>query len=239
MRRETKTWAGRLAAAAVVVFVLAYVPYHVYVRSGLAHTLVLRRDLTALHAHNQELAAENRAARPRGRGAARRSGRHRTRRARRARLGPRGRDRRRPVGQRRRRRCGHAAMKTAKSKTKNRALGERIGYHAGRVTRASLAFVVCGVVLVLLWLGWFPDLRAARRRPATRRRRHAADGPARVQDRRARAHRRAPPHAAPRGGLRRGAGPAAADDRLPPARVLGRRRRRRSTRWSTRWSASW
>jgi cell division protein FtsB len=59
MRRETKTWAGRLAAAAVVVFVLAYVPYHVYVRSGLRHTIDLRRDLTALHAHNQELAAEN------------------------------------------------------------------------------------------------------------------------------------------------------------------------------------
>ena len=59
MRRETKTWAGRLTAAAVVVFVLAYVPYHVYVRSGLAHTIVQRRDLIALHAHNQELAAEN------------------------------------------------------------------------------------------------------------------------------------------------------------------------------------
>ena len=59
MRRETKTWAGRLAAAAVVVFVLAYVPYHVYVRSGLARTIVLRHELTALRAHNQELAAEN------------------------------------------------------------------------------------------------------------------------------------------------------------------------------------
>jgi len=59
MRRETKTWAGRLAAAAVVVFVLAYVPYHVYVRSGLRHTIDLRRDLTTLHAHNQDLAAEN------------------------------------------------------------------------------------------------------------------------------------------------------------------------------------
>ena len=59
MRRETKTWAGRLAAAAVVVFVLAYVPYHVYVRSGLARTIVLRRELTALRAHNQELAADN------------------------------------------------------------------------------------------------------------------------------------------------------------------------------------
>jgi len=59
MRRETKTWAGRLAAAAVVVFVLAYVPYHVYVKSGLARTIVLRRDLAALRAHNQELAADN------------------------------------------------------------------------------------------------------------------------------------------------------------------------------------
>ena len=59
MRRETKTWAGRLTAAAVVVFVLAYVPYHVYVRSGLARTIVQRRDLIALHAHNQEMAAEN------------------------------------------------------------------------------------------------------------------------------------------------------------------------------------
>jgi cell division protein FtsB len=59
MRRETKTWAGRLAAAVVVIFVLAYVPYHVYVRSGLAHTIVLRRDLTALRAHNLDLAAEN------------------------------------------------------------------------------------------------------------------------------------------------------------------------------------
>jgi cell division protein FtsB len=59
MRRETKTWGGRLAAAAVVVFVLAYVPYHVYVKSGLARTIVLRRDLAALRGHNQELAAEN------------------------------------------------------------------------------------------------------------------------------------------------------------------------------------
>ena len=60
MRRETtKTWAGRLVAAEIVVFVLAYVPYHVYVRSGLRHTIVLRHDLIALHAHNQELAAEN------------------------------------------------------------------------------------------------------------------------------------------------------------------------------------
>jgi cell division protein FtsB len=59
MRRETKTWAGRLAAAAVVVGVLAWLPYQVWVRSGLRHTLALRHDLTALRAHNQELAAEN------------------------------------------------------------------------------------------------------------------------------------------------------------------------------------
>jgi cell division protein FtsB len=59
MRRETKTWAGRLAAAAVVVAVLAWLPYQVWVRSGLRHTLALRRDLTALHARNQELAQEN------------------------------------------------------------------------------------------------------------------------------------------------------------------------------------
>jgi len=59
MRRDTKTWAGRLAAAAIVVFVLAYVPYHVYVRSGLARTIVLKRELAALQAHNRELGADN------------------------------------------------------------------------------------------------------------------------------------------------------------------------------------
>jgi cell division protein FtsB len=59
MRRETKTWAGRLVAAAVVAFVLAYVPYHLYARSGLAKTITLKRDLRALRARNRELAAEN------------------------------------------------------------------------------------------------------------------------------------------------------------------------------------
>ena len=47
-----------------------------------------------------------------------------------------------------------------KMKAKSRTLGERIGYRLGRLTRASLAFVVCSVVLALLWQGWFPDLRA-------------------------------------------------------------------------------
>ena len=59
MRRETKTWAGRLAAAAIVAAVLAYVPYHVYARSGLARTLVLKRELAVLQAHNRELSADN------------------------------------------------------------------------------------------------------------------------------------------------------------------------------------
>ena len=59
MRRETKTWARRLAAAGLVVAVLAFLPYQVYIRSGLRHTIALRRDLIALQAHNQELAAEN------------------------------------------------------------------------------------------------------------------------------------------------------------------------------------
>ena len=59
MRRETKTWAGRVAAVAVVVFVLAYLPYCLYTRSGLGRTLALSRDLQTLRSRNQELAAEN------------------------------------------------------------------------------------------------------------------------------------------------------------------------------------
>jgi cell division protein FtsB len=59
MRRETKTWLGRIVAAAAVTFVLGYVPYHVYARSGLARTLMLRRDLATLRALNADLAAEN------------------------------------------------------------------------------------------------------------------------------------------------------------------------------------
>ena len=59
MRRETKTWAGRLLAATLVTFLLGYIPYHVYARSGLARTIGLRRDLAALRARNDELRAEN------------------------------------------------------------------------------------------------------------------------------------------------------------------------------------
>jgi cell division protein FtsB len=59
MRRETRTWVGRAAAAVVVMLALGYIPYHVYARSGLARTLVLRRDLKALRVRNAQLAAEN------------------------------------------------------------------------------------------------------------------------------------------------------------------------------------
>jgi len=59
MRRETKTWLGRLVAALAVTVLLGYIPYHVYARSGLARTIALRRDLAALRTHNSELRAEN------------------------------------------------------------------------------------------------------------------------------------------------------------------------------------
>ena len=59
MRRETKTWAGRLLAATLVTCLLGYIPYHVYARSGLARTISLRRDLAALRARNADLRAEN------------------------------------------------------------------------------------------------------------------------------------------------------------------------------------
>ena len=59
MRRETRTWLRRVAAAALVTLALGYIPYHVYARSGLARTLVLRRDLKSLRARNAQLAAEN------------------------------------------------------------------------------------------------------------------------------------------------------------------------------------
>jgi cell division protein FtsB len=59
VRRETKTWVGRLLAALLVAGALGYIPYHVYARSGLARTLALRRDLAELHARNEDLRAEN------------------------------------------------------------------------------------------------------------------------------------------------------------------------------------
>jgi len=58
MRRATKTWLGRGAAAIVVAGVMSYVPYHVYARSGLARTLELRRELAQLRLKNALLKDE-------------------------------------------------------------------------------------------------------------------------------------------------------------------------------------
>jgi cell division protein FtsB len=59
MRRSTRTWLGRGVAAVLVAGALGYVPYHVYARSGLARTLLLRQELAALRARNAVMAAEN------------------------------------------------------------------------------------------------------------------------------------------------------------------------------------
>lgn len=59
MRRGTKTWLGRVGAAALVALALVYVPVHVYTRSGLARTLELRQELHALRARNAELRGGN------------------------------------------------------------------------------------------------------------------------------------------------------------------------------------
>jgi len=58
MRRATKTWLGRGAAAVLITAVLSYVPYHVYARSGLARTLQLRRELAQLRLKNALLKDE-------------------------------------------------------------------------------------------------------------------------------------------------------------------------------------
>jgi cell division protein FtsB len=42
----------------VAAGVIAYVPYHVYARSGLARTLELRRELATVRAHNADLKEE-------------------------------------------------------------------------------------------------------------------------------------------------------------------------------------
>ena len=106
-------------------------PYQVYARSGLApHDRAAPRPGRAARAQ-PGAGGRERAAGARGRGAARRSGRHRARRARRARLGPR---RARWSST-----CRAGPSRRPRSpamKMKSRALGERIGYHAGRARRA-------------------------------------------------------------------------------------------------------
>jgi len=58
MRRDAKTWVGRIVGAGLVVFTLGYVPYHLYTRSGFARMLELRQDLSVLRARNADLRAE-------------------------------------------------------------------------------------------------------------------------------------------------------------------------------------
>ena len=191
MRRETKTWAGRLFAAAAVAFVLAYVPYHLYARSGLARTLALRRDLAALRAHNRELRAGERSAGARGGGAARRRRGDRAGGARRARLGA------SPA----RSSCDLGAGDAAGSAGEGAEAGASgSAIRSGAPLRASLALRASAAwSLVLLWRGWFPDMRL----PGADLRRAAAAALLTAmladQDRGARAHHRAPPHAAARG----------------------------------------
>ena len=107
---------------------------------------------------------------------------------------------------------------------KGRGLSEHLAYYIGprharvagvRGVRRRAVSAVARLV---------PRHPRARRRPAPGGDRGAADRAAGVQDRGARAHRGAPAHAAPRSGVRRRAGPAAADDGLPAAGVFGRRR---------------
>jgi cell division protein FtsB len=48
-------WTARLLLAGALAFAVSYVPYHLYLRSGLAHFVGLRRELTELQARNQKL----------------------------------------------------------------------------------------------------------------------------------------------------------------------------------------
>lgn len=51
-------WALRFSAAAALAVGAGYVPYHLYLRSGLAHFVALRGELSQLEARNRKLRAE-------------------------------------------------------------------------------------------------------------------------------------------------------------------------------------
>ena len=193
-------------------------------RSGLARTIVLRRELTALHAHNRSWRPRTSDSRARPRRCA--ADPAAIERVARDELGwvrageivvdlsspeP------SPSSGR-----GHEDQAGQEPK---QALGERIGYHVGRA-HARVAGVRRCAASCWCCCGSAGSPTCARPAPtcAASPPRRGADRAARVQDRGARPHRRAPPDAAPRGGLRRRAGPAAADDGLPAAGVFGRRR---------------
>ncbi|HVU51024.1 MAG TPA: sensor domain-containing diguanylate cyclase [Polyangia bacterium] len=42
---------------------------------------------------------------------------------------------------------------------RNATVGQRVAFQLGRAFRATFAFALCGGFVVLLWRGWFPDLR--------------------------------------------------------------------------------
>ncbi len=50
-------WAGRLLLAGVLALGVGYLPYHLYLRTGLAHFVSLRGELSQLEARNQRLRA--------------------------------------------------------------------------------------------------------------------------------------------------------------------------------------
>lgn len=50
-------WLGRLLVAGALALGVGYLPYHLYLRSGLAHFVSLRTELAELEARNQKLRA--------------------------------------------------------------------------------------------------------------------------------------------------------------------------------------
>jgi cell division protein FtsB len=56
-RRRVLIWTGRLVVALAVSVGVGYLPYHLYLRSGLSHFVGLRAELQQLQARNQKLRA--------------------------------------------------------------------------------------------------------------------------------------------------------------------------------------
>lgn len=58
--RLTWVWVRRLLIAVLLAVSLAYLPYRLYLRSGLSRLLSLRAELQQVRAENQRLAQDNR-----------------------------------------------------------------------------------------------------------------------------------------------------------------------------------
>lgn len=56
-RRRVLVWTARLIVALAVSVGVGYLPYHLYLRSGLSHFVGLRAELLQLQARNQKLRA--------------------------------------------------------------------------------------------------------------------------------------------------------------------------------------